>query len=161
MLMTTRQPMNSDNFLLHEMVYVSSLCRVKSLSVVPIVWWCLNGVCGRVPWFFILPWVTVSGVYLRTEWRTRGGSGLKNLGGGRGKEGSERREGRWRGNKKGEGTGRGRERSQIEIKKKSMYLPSLSQWHLYHCTHMTLIHNVCTQCYQHCLVQYMFMYMYL
>ena len=41
---------------------------------------------------------------------------MKNLGGGGGKEGSERREGRWGGNKEGEGTGE-RERSQIEIKK--------------------------------------------
>ena len=83
------------------------LCRVKrSLSVVPRVWWCLNGVCGRVSWFFILPWVTVSGVYLRTEWRTRGGSGLKNLGG---RGGKERR-------KKGEQGEREQEEENREVK---------------------------------------------
>ena len=134
----------------------TSLCRVKrGLSVVPRVWWCLNGVCGRVPWFFILPWVTVSGVHLRTEWRARGRSGLKNLeGGGSERRGeSERRGGRerWRGTRREREQERKREKSNRDKSLRS-YQVWVNEIYMQHCTHMTLLHNVCTQCYQHCLV---------
>ena len=118
----------------------TSLCRVKrGLSVVPRVWWCLNGVCGRVPWFFILPWVTVSGVHLRTEWRTRGRSGLKNLEGG----GSERRGGRerWRGTRREREQERKREKSNRDKSLRS-YQVWVSEIYMQHCTHMTLLHDV-------------------